>query len=147
MRIAVGSDHAGYEEPPPYFKPELMAHLQAKGHEVLDCGAHGPHSVDYPDFANEVANAITEGRADAGLLLCGTGIGVAMAANRHHGIRAAVVTTPDMARLSRQHNNANVLCLGSRVLQLDQCKQLLDLWLDTPFDNGERHRRRIEKIN
>lgn len=146
MRIAVGSDHAGYEEPPPYYKPELMAYLQAKGYEVIDCGTDGPHSVDYPDFAHNVASAISEGRADIGLLLCGTGIGMSIAANRHPGVRAAVVTTPEMARLSRQHNNANVLCLGRRLITLDQCKELLDLWLETPFEEGERHRRRVEKL-
>ena len=146
MRIAVGSDHAGYEEPPPYYKPELMAYLAAKGHEVVDCGTDGPASVDYPDFADAVARTITEGRADLGLIICGTGIGVSIAANRHPGIRAAVASTPEMARLSRQHNNANVLCLGRRILTLDQCKEILDIWLQTPFEDGERHRRRVEKL-
>jgi len=146
MRIAVGSDHAGYEEPPPYYKPELMGYLEGKGYDVVDCGTDGPESVDYPDFAHSVAEKVGTGDAKLGLLICGTGIGVSIAANRHPGVRAAVVTTPEMARLSRQHNNANVLCLGRRLLTLDQCKELLDIWLETPFEEGERHRRRVDKL-
>ncbi len=146
MRIAVGSDHAGYDDPPPYYKPEIIKHLQEKGHEVIDCGTNGPESVDYPDFADAVCEAIQRGEAERGVLLCGTGIGISMAANRHKGIRAAVCATPDMARLSREHNDANVIALGRRVLTLDQCKAFIDIWLETPFSDGERHKRRVDKI-
>ena len=145
MIVAVGCDHAGYEAPHPYM-PEIVAHLESLGHEVLHVGTYGPESVDYPDFANKVCTAILECRAERGVLMCGTGIGVSIAANRHHGIRAAVCATPDMARLSREHNDANVICLGRRILPLDQCKKLLDIWFETPFSGGERHCRRVEKL-
>jgi len=145
MIIAIGADHAGYEGDVPY-KPELMRYVESLGHQVLDCGTNGPESVDYPDFADAVAKAILEKRAACGILLCGTGIGVSIAANRHHGIRAAACATADMARLSREHNDANVLCLGRRILELGQCKELITLWLDTPFSGGERHCRRIQKM-
>ncbi len=145
MRIALGSDHAGYEGEPPY-KPAFAKHLAARGHEVVDCGTDGPDSVDYPDFGENVAKAIVEGRADRGVLLCGTGIGISIAANRHAGIRAATCANEDMARLSREHNDANVLCLGRRILDLAACLHLIDIWLDTPFSAGERHVRRVEKM-
>jgi ribose 5-phosphate isomerase B len=146
MRIAVGSDHAGYEEPAPHYKPEIMAYLESKGHEVVDCGTNGSDSVDYPDFANKVCDTILKGKADTGVLICGTGIGVCMTANRHPGIRAAVVTNEEMAKLSRQHNNANVICMGRRILSLDACKAMLDIWLDTHFEAAERHQRRVNKM-
>lgn len=146
MRIAVGSDHAGYEDPPPHYKPAIMAHLEEKGHEVVDCGTNGSESVDYPDFADRVAEAVAKGEAERGVLVCGTGMGIAMAANRHKGVRAAVCVTPEMARLSREHNNANVIALGRRTLSLEQCKELIDIWLETPFSGGERHKRRIAKM-
>ena len=146
MKIAVGSDHAGFESPPPWYKPAVIEHLKSLGHEVVDCGTNGPDSVDYPDFANRVAHSILSGEAERGVLICGTGIGVSIAANRHKGIRAATCATPDMARLSREHNNANVICLGRRILSLDACFQLIDIWLDTPFSGGERHTRRVTKM-
>ena len=147
MKIAVGSDHAGYEEPAPYYKPELVKYLKSLGHEVIDCGAFGPESVDYPDFAVKVCQSILQGKAEAGLLLCGTGIGIGIAANRFRGIRAAVCGTVEMARIARDHNDANVLCLGRRIMTLDQCRQCVDAFLGTPFSNGERHRRRVEKLD
>lgn len=146
MRIAVGSDHAGYEEPPPYYKPEIMKHLKRLGHEVVDCGTDGPQSVNYPDFSAKVAQAVLDGRADMGVLLCGTGIGVSIAANRYKGIRAAVCTIPDMARVAREHNNANVLCIGRRILSLDECFKLIDIFLSMPFSSAERHARRVAKM-
>jgi len=146
MKIAVGSDHAGFEEPKPYYKPAIIQHLEAQGHEVVDCGTNGPDSVDYPDFADNVAAAILDGQAERGVLLCGTGIGISIAANRHKGIRAATCATPDMARLAREHNDANVICVGRRILALDTCLELIDLWLATPFSNGERHVRRVGKM-
>jgi ribose 5-phosphate isomerase B len=146
MVIAVGSDHAGFEDPAPHYKPAFIQHLKNRGFEVLDCGTNGPESVDYPDFANKVCEAILSGKAGRGLLLCGTGMGISIAANRHRGIRAAVCVTPQMAELARTHNDANVLCLGRRVLPLETCLELIDLWLDTPFPGGERHKRRVAKM-
>jgi ribose 5-phosphate isomerase B len=146
MRIAVGSDHAGYEGPPPFYKPAIIEHLQSRGIEVIDCGTNGGDSVDYPDFADKVCETITAGGAERGVLLCGTGMGISIAANRHRGIRAAVCVTPQMAELARTHNDANVICLGRRVLTLDECRKLVDVWLDTPFSGGERHLRRIGKM-
>ncbi len=146
MIIAVGSDHAGFEDPPPFYKPALLEHLAASGYETLDCGTCDGASVDYPDFADALCQAILEGRAERGVLLCGTGIGIGIAANRHRGIRAATCATPDMARLAREHNDANVICLGRRILTLPQCVELTDLFLTTPFSGGERHCRRIQKL-
>ncbi len=146
MRIAVGSDHAGYEGPPPLYKPAIVAHLEALGHEIIDCGTHGPESVDYPDFADAVAEAVLSGKAERGVLICGTGMGISIAANRHKGIRAAPVVTPEMAELSRSHNDANVIAIGRRTSTLEESKKLVDIWLDTPFSGGERHVRRIGKM-
>jgi ribose 5-phosphate isomerase B len=145
MIIAIGSDHAGFEGDIPY-KPAIMKHVEELGHKTLDCGTNGNDSVDYPDYANAVCDALLNKRAQLGILMCGTGIGIGIAANRHKGIRAAVCATPDMARLSREHNDANILCLGRRVLALEQCFELIDLWLHTPFNGGERHCRRIQKM-
>ena len=147
MKIALGSDHAGYENPPPYFKPAIAEHLAARGHEVLDCGTDGPEAVDYPDVANTVSKAVLSGEVDAGVLLCGAGIGMSIAANRHRGIRAACVNSDEMARLARSHNNANVLCLGRRVHSIDELIHFVDIWLDTPFTGEERHNRRLCKID
>lgn len=146
MRIAVGNDHAATEGPPPLFKTGIVRHLEEKGHTVLDCGTNSPESVDYPDFAQAVCQKILSGEAEAGVLMCGTGIGVSIAANRHPGIRAAVCATPEMARLSREHNNANVLCFGKRILSLGECFEIIDVWLATPFSNEERHVRRVCKM-
>lgn len=146
MRIAIGSDHAGYELPEPFYKPEIMDYLSSKGHELIDCGTNGPESVDYPDFADQVCRAILDGQAERGVLICGTGMGISIAANRHRGIRAAVVVTSEMAELSRSHNNANVICLGRRTTTLEDCKTFIDIWLETPFSAGERHNRRIAKM-
>jgi len=146
MKIAVGSDHAGYEEPGPLYKPEIMELLKSLGHEVVDCGTNGAESVDYPDFARRVSEAIIRGEAEMGVIICGTGMGIAMAANRFPGIRAAVCTSPQMARLAREHNDANVVALGRRVLTLDQCQEIVETFFATPFSGGERHKRRIKKM-
>jgi ribose 5-phosphate isomerase B len=147
MKVALGADHAGYEGDAPHFKPEIRRSLEEMGHEVIDCGTCSADSVDYPDFADKVAGAVLSGEADQGVLICGTGIGIGMAANRHKGIRAAACVTPDMVRLAREHNNANVLCLGKRLVDLDQARELLKLWFEVPFSGGERHVRRIEKMD
>jgi ribose 5-phosphate isomerase B len=146
MRIAVGNDHAGYDAPEPFYKPEIVAYLEGKGVEVLNCGCDSADAVDYPDVANAVAEAVASGEADTGLLLCGTGIGMSITANRHAGIRAALCTSPEMARLSREHNDSNVLCLGRRVLTLEACFAIIDAWLKEDFSRAERHRRRVEKM-
>ena len=146
MRVAVGNDHAGYEGPAPYYRPAIIKHLEAQGHEVVDCGASGPGPVDYPDYAAKVSEAVLSGQADCGVLVCGTGIGMSMAANRRPGIRAATCVTPQMASMAREHNNANVLCLGRRVLSLETCLKLIDVFLSTPFTEAERHKRRVAKM-
>ncbi|HNV20596.1 MAG TPA: ribose 5-phosphate isomerase B [Candidatus Hydrogenedentes bacterium] len=146
MRIAVGNDHAAMEGPPPLFKPEIVRYLREQGHTVVDCGTNSPESVDYPDLAQAVCDTLLAGEADAGILMCGTGIGMSIAANRNPGIRAAVCATPEMARLSREHNNANVLCFGKRILSLQESLKIIDVWLATPFSEGERHVRRVCKM-
>lgn len=146
MIIAFGCDHAGFEGPP-FYKTEIIRHLESLGHIVVDCGTYSAESVDYPDFAAAACRRILAGEAGRGVLLCGTGIGISIAANRFRGIRAAVCATPQMAQLSREHNNANVLCLGRRILSLDEALNLIDIWLDTPFSGGERHERRICKLD
>jgi ribose 5-phosphate isomerase B len=146
MKIAFGCDHAGYDNPPPYYKPELVDFLEEQGHRVLDCGTTGLEPVDYPDFANAVCLQILAGEAERGILLCGTGIGVSMAANRHKKIRAAVCTSVEMARLAREHNNANVLCIGRRVLSLDGCRAIILAWIEEPASTEDRHVRRVKKL-
>jgi ribose 5-phosphate isomerase B len=145
MRIAIGNDHAAFEGPVPY-KPEIVKHLESLGHQVIDCGSSNDQAVDYPDYAQAACEVLLRGEADRGVLMCGAGVGMAMAANRHPGIRAAACATPDMARLAREHNDANVLCLGRRILTLEECRQLMDIFLSTAFSEGERHRRRVAKM-
>ena len=141
MKIAVGSDHAGYE-----LKQVLLMHLKERGMEAEDFGTFDKASCDYTDYAKEVAHAVAGGRADRGLLVCGTGIGMCIAANKVKGIRAAVVTEEFSAEATRNHNDANILCLGERVLTEEQAIKLLDIFLDAPFSEGENHIRRIRKI-
>ena len=146
MRIAVGCDHAGFEAPEPLHMPGIVAHLKDRGFEVVDCGTDGPDAVDYPDFAKRVCEAIRDGRADLGVLLCGTGIGMSITANRNPGIRAAVCVNPEMVRMARAHNDANIICLGRRLLSLAECTDLIDLFLDTEASDAERHKRRVAKM-
>lgn len=147
MKLAFGCDHAGYEDPPPHHAPEIVAYLEELGHTVEHVGTYGPDSVDYPDFAGRVVERVLNKSADLGVLLCGTGMGISIAANRHKGIRAAACGTEDMVQLARHHNDANILCLGSRVSSVDECKRLIRLFLATEFSHGERHQRRIEKLD
>lgn len=140
MKIAVGSDHAGFGA-----KQALLAELRKAGHEVGDLGPSGPESVDYPDFALAVGLAVSRGKSECGILICGTGIGMSMAANRIPGIRAAVCHDEFTARMSREHNNANVLCLGARVLAHDAMARIAAAWLAAGFEGG-RHGRRVQKI-
>lgn len=139
-RIPIGADHAGYE-----MKQALIADLTSLGYEVEDVGTHSTESTDYPDFAHPVAREVSEGIAQRGILLCGTGLGMSYAANRHPGVRAAVVWSPEVAELSREHNDANVLVLPSRCIDLETARTILHTWLETPFAGG-RHRRRVDKI-
>jgi RpiB/LacA/LacB family sugar-phosphate isomerase len=140
MRIALGSDHAGYE-----LKEMIKAYLIGTGVEVSDCGTSSPESVDYPDFAARVGSEIQGGGSDRGILFCGTGIGMSIAANKIPGIRAALASTPDGARLSRLHNDANVLCLAGRFTDALTAEKIVRIWLETPFEGG-RHQRRVDKI-
>lgn len=146
MKIAIGSDHAGWEGESGY-KAMLRAHLESQGHEVLDCGPDNGDPVDYPDYAQKVCEAILAGRAERGVLICGTGIGMSIAANRYPGIRAAVCWSPEVAELSRQHNNANVLCLARRMLSLDECYAIADAWFAADFSTEKRHHNRVNKMD
>ena len=140
MRIAIGSDHAGYT-----LKEELKLWLAEIVDRVDDVGTDSEASVDYPDFAAAVAALVASGRCDRGILVCGTGIGMSIAANKVHGIRAASVDALEPARLSREHNDANVLCLGGRLTSPDLAMAIVRIFLDTPFAGG-RHQRRVDKI-
>lgn len=140
MKVIAGSDHAGFAA-----KQALIAALKRMGHSVIDAGADGPESVDYPDFAAQVARAVAGAEAERGILICGTGIGMAMAANKVPGIRAAVVTDEYTAEICRRHNDANVLCMGARVLPVEKMEPLARIFLESPFDGG-RHAGRVEKI-
>lgn len=139
--IAIGADHAGVE-----LKNQLKQDLAAAGYEVLDLGTDGPASVDYPDYAAKVAEAVAEGRAQKGVLVCGSGIGMSIAANRNPKVRAALVHDALGARLSRQHNDANVVCFGSRLTGVEVVRDALKAFLATDFEGG-RHARRVEKMS
>jgi len=141
MRIAIGSDHGGFN-----LKAAVKDRLTALGHQVEDMGVFSTDSADYPFQAAAVAQAVAQGRAERGVLVCGSGIGMCMTANRFPGIRAALAPTAEHARLGRAHNNANVLCLGERLTPADQALAILDVFLATDFDGG-RHQRRIEAID
>ncbi|MDF1542970.1 MAG: ribose 5-phosphate isomerase B [Anaerosomatales bacterium] len=140
MRISIGSDHAGFE-----LKEKLEEHLRELGHEVTDVGTHTNDSVDYPDLAAAVGAAVARGEAERGVLVCGSGIGVAIAANKMDGVRAANVYDPEMAKMSRLHNDANVVTMGGRYLPEETAREIVDTFLATAFEGG-RHQRRVDKI-
>lgn len=140
LRVAVGSDHAGYR-----LKEELKAFLAAEGYEVGDFGTASEESVDYPDYALAVARSVAKREYDRGLLICGTGIGMSIVANKVRGVRAALTAEPLSARLARQHNDANVICLGARIIGPDLAQECLRVFLTSDFQGG-RHRRRVDKI-
>jgi ribose 5-phosphate isomerase B len=140
MKIALGADHAGYQ-----LKDQIKQHLEQQGISVRDEGTSSAQSVDYPDYARAVAHDVSQHRADLGILVCGSGIGMAITANKVDGIRAANVSTEYEAQMSREHNNANVLALGARILKADEAFRIVDKWLATQFAGG-RHERRVEKI-
>lgn len=141
MKIAIAADHAGFS-----LKEALREGLSAAGHELVDFGAHSSESTDYPDYALAVSERVASGQAARGVLVCSTGIGMSIAANKVPGIRAAVVTSEEGAELTRSHNDANVIALGAKFLNVDEASRLVDLFLTTEFDGGPRHARRIGKI-
>lgn len=141
MKIAVASDHAGYSA-----KQEIVAYLNEKGYTAIDLGTYSLDSCDYPDYALKCANEVVSGRADFGILICGTGIGMAICANKVKGIRCANCSDEFSTRMTREHNDANMLALGARVISVEKMKQLVDIFLSTPFSNEEKHIKRIAKI-
>jgi len=140
MRVFLAADHAGFP-----LKEALAQHLRQQGIEVVDLGTHSPESVDYPDFAHQLAQAVAQDPSAFGILLCATGIGMSIAANKHRGIRAALAHDAYTAEMARRHNNANILCLGGKVTGEAVAKQMVDLFLATPFEGG-RHARRVGKL-
>jgi ribose 5-phosphate isomerase B len=138
--VALGADHAGFP-----LKEDLKTWLISRGYDVVDLGTQSAESVDYPDFAVEVGNAVVAGKADRGVLVCGTGIGMSMAANKVPGIRAAACSDAYTARMSREHNDANVLALGARITSREAAIEIVEIWLAAEFTGG-RHARRVDKI-
>lgn len=141
MKIAIGGDHAGFQ-----YKQELILLLKGKGFEVKDFGPFSTDSVDYPDFAHPLSQAVEEKQFDFGILICGSGNGVNITANKHKGIRAALCWNKEIAQLARQHNDANIISLPARFISLDEAKQLTEAFLTTQFEGG-RHKNRVEKIS
>lgn len=140
MRIALGADHRGFG-----LKEQLKRRLAARGHEVIDLGPAGADRVDYPDYAFRVANAVARHKAERGILICSTGIGMSIAANKVHGVRAALVDSVRLARMSREHNDSNVLCMGADVTPRDLAWRIVGIWLKAEFAGG-RHARRLAKV-
>ncbi|CAG7634556.1 Putative sugar phosphate isomerase YwlF [Paenibacillus solanacearum] len=141
MKIAMGADHAGYR-----LKDVLKPFIESLGHEVQDYGANGADSVDYPDYASIVCEKVTSGEVDKGILICGTGIGMTIAANKVPGIRCALVHDLFSAKATREHNDSNVLSLGERVIGPGVAEEIVKIWLETDFSNGERHKNRVGKV-
>ena len=140
MKISIGSDHAGY-----LYKEALAEMLRTQGHEVIDCGTHSAESTDYPLWCIPAAEKVASGEAEKGIVVGGSGNGEAIAANKVKGIRCAIAWSDDTARLGSQHNNANVLSIGERMVSLEDAKRLVGIWLTTPFEGG-RHLKRIEEL-
>ncbi len=141
MKIAIASDHAAVG-----LKAELAAWLREAGHEVADLGPDGPESVDYPDYGYKLAEALASGSAERGIALCGSGIGISIAVNRHPALRCALVSEPLSAKLCREHNNANAIAMGARLTGIDMAKACVEAFLSTPFA-GDRHIRRVDKLS
>lgn len=140
MKIAIGNDHAGTE-----FKQAIVEHLKSKGVEVVNYGTNTNDSVDYPDFVHPVANDVEDHKVDFGILICGSGNGVNMTANKHQGVRAALCWTKEISALARQHNNANIISIPARFTTKQQAIEMVDTFLETPFEGG-RHQSRVDKI-
>lgn len=141
MKLTFGSDHAGFE-----FKRYLITRLKKAGYDITDVGAYSLESVDYPDFAHKVAEAVAMNKTDFGILLCGSGNGVCITANKHKNVRAALCWTPELGALARQHNNANILCLPARFISKRMASKIVDAFLTAQFEGG-RHQKRVDKIN
>lgn len=141
MKIAMASDHAGYE-----LKEAVKQHLQEKGIEIIDLGTNSTESVDYPVFGQKCGQAVADGTADKGIVCCGTGIGISMAANKVKGARCALVTDVNMAVMTKKHNDANILAMGARTTETENALNMVDAWLETEFEGG-RHQRRIDLLN
>lgn len=141
MKIALGSDHGGYD-----LKQAICEYLKSQGHEVCDMGCNGTNSVDYPDYAFPVCEAVARGDFDRGILICGTGIGMSICANKVKGIRCALCGEPVSAKLTRRHNNSNVLAMGARIIGVEMAKAVTNAFLTTEFDGG-RHENRVDKIS
>lgn len=142
MKIAIGNDHAAVD-----LKQHVSEHLQAQGFEVVNFGTDTADSCDYPIYAEKVAKAVVSGECDRGILICGTGIGISIAANKVHGVRCAVCSEPCSAVLTRKHNDANILAMGARIIGPELAESIVDAFLSTPFSGGERHLRRIDLIS
>ncbi|MEG7762749.1 ribose 5-phosphate isomerase B, partial [Listeria monocytogenes] len=140
MKIAIGNDHVGIE-----LKPVIVAYLQDLGHDVDDFGAFSNERTDYPEYGKKVAESVAAGKSDLGILICGSGVGISIAANKVNGIRAVVCSEPYSAKLSREHNNTNILAFGSRVVGAELAKMIVQNWLDAEFEGG-RHAKRVEMI-
>jgi ribose 5-phosphate isomerase B len=140
VTIAIGSDHAGFE-----LKQEMCNYLTNKGYSMVDLGPNSADSVDYPDFAHNVASSVETGITQLGILICGSGNGVCITANKHHGVRAALAWAPELASLARQHNNANVICLPARFISQETAFEIADAYLESAFEGG-RHETRVNKI-
>ncbi len=141
MKVAIGADHGGFN-----YKNKIKEYLVARGFDVLDAGTFSADSCDYPEIAHKVAAMVAGREAEKGILICGTGIGMSIAANKVHGIRAALCSDTFSAKATRQHNDSNILCLGERVIGEGLMLDIVQVWLDTPFSNGERHIKRISMI-
>ena len=141
-KIAIAGDHAALT-----CKPDIIAHLQKQGYQVTDLGCNGDESVDYPDYANLAAHEIKQGKCDAAIIICGTGIGISIAANRHKHVRAALCHDENQAKLSRLHNNANMLSLGARIIGVKDMLKIIDVFLQTDFEQDPRHIRRVDKLS
>ena len=142
MKIGIGNDHSALE-----LKAEIVEFLKEKGHEVVDYGTYTSESCDYPVYGEKVARAVVAGEVEKGILICGTGLGISLAANKVKGIRCALCTDVTMARLTREHNDANMLSMGQRTTGIETCKDIVHTFLNTPFSEGERHKGRIAKIS
>jgi ribose 5-phosphate isomerase B len=141
MKVAIGSDHAGFE------LKKMISHIvKEMGNEVIDMGTGSSCSVDYPDYAEAVADAVSKGKVERGILICGTGIGMSIVANKFKNVRAALCNDLFTAKMSRLHNDANILCLGGRIIGKDLAKEIVYIWFSTHFEGG-RHEKRLEKIN
>ncbi|NLK39639.1 MAG: ribose 5-phosphate isomerase B [Clostridiales bacterium] len=141
-KIYIGADSAGFQ-----LKEQLIAHLTSQGYEVADCGAYNEESSHYPEFAKLVCQSVKDDKSAVGILVCGTGIGMSIAANKHRGIRAAVCGDTFSARMTRLHNNANILCIGARVIGFGLAADIVDLFVSTPFESGGRHALRVGMID